>query len=136
MGANSRVKGATFERHIAISLELELGIQFKRNLEQTRAMDQADLVADDPDFPFVLECKRYAGGSFLSSWWDQVTKAAKASNKLPCVIYKFDRKDIQVAIDWRAIGAMTGAEYNTIGLIHMDIASFCFVAREIIAGRN
>ena len=133
---NSKNKGATFERQIGIALELELGIAFKRNLEQSREADHADLIADDPDFPFVIECKRYASGGFLSAWWDQVNKAAAASGKIPCVIYKFDRKEIQVAVDWRAIAAMTGVGLNDDGLIHMNLASFCCVAREIMAGRK
>jgi Holliday junction resolvase len=133
---NSKNKGATFERQVGIALELELGIAFKRNLEQSREADHADLIADDPDFPFVIECKRYAGGSFQSAWWAQVNKAATAAGKIPCVIYKFDRKDIQVAVDWRAIAAMTGVGLNDDGLIHMNLASFCFVAREIMAGRK
>ena len=136
MGANSRNKGATFERDIARELELELGIAFKRNLEQSREAQHADLIADDLAFPFVIECKRYAGGGFLSAWWDQVDKAARGSGKLPCVIYKFDRKNIQVAVDWKAIAAMTGIGLNDDGLIHMNLASFCFVAREIMAGRG
>lgn len=135
MGANSRNKGATFERDIAIALELELGIRFKRNLEQSREAHHADLIPDDPDFPFVIECKRYAGGSFQAAWWTQVSKAATEAGKIPCVIYKFDRRDIQVAVDWRAFAAMIGVALNDDGLIHMNLASFCFVAREIMAGK-
>jgi Holliday junction resolvase len=136
MGANSRNKGATFERDIAIALELELGMRFKRNLEQSREAHHADLIPDDPDFPFVIECKRYAGGPFQEAWWTQVSKAATEARKIPCVIYKFDRRDIQVAVDWRAFAAMIGVALNDDGLIHMNLASFCFVAREIMAGRT
>jgi ribosomal protein L25 (general stress protein Ctc) len=135
MGANSRNKGATFERDIAIALELELGIRFKRNLEQSREADHADLIPDDPDFPFVIECKRYAGGTFQRAWWDQVNKAARAQGKIPCVIYKFDRRDIQVAVDWRAFAAMIGVALSDDGLIHINLASLCFMAREIMARR-
>jgi len=48
---NSRSKGSTFERQVAKLLEAELGIAFKRDLEQYRAGDHGDLIADDPDFP-------------------------------------------------------------------------------------
>lgn len=135
MGANSRNKGSAFERQVAIELELELGIAFRRNLEQSREAHHADLIADDPDFPFVIECKRYASGPFQRAWWDQVDKAARAAGKVPCVIYKFDRRDIQVAVDWRAFAAMFGVALNDDGLIHMNLASLCFMAREIMARR-
>lgn len=133
---NGRNKGATYERHTALALELELGIGFKRNLEQSREAHHADLIPDDPDFPFVIECKRYKDGNFQAAWWDQVTKAADVAGKLPCVIFKFDRRDTQVAVDWKAIAAMTGVGLNDDGLIFMNLASFCFVAREIMAGRK
>ena len=136
MGANSRNKGASFERTIGTFLDLELGISFKRNLEQSREAHHADLIADDPQFPFVIECKRYAGGSFQPAWWAQVSKAAEVSGKIPCVIYKFDRQPIRVAVDWGAIGAMTGVDLNDDGLIYMDLPSFCFMSREIMARRG
>ena len=136
MGANSRNKGASFERTIGTALDLELGISFKRNLEQSREAHHADLIADDPQFPFVIECKRYAGGSFQPAWWAQVSKAAEVSGKIPCVIYKFDRQPIRVAVDWGAIGAMTGVDLNENGLIYMDLPAFCFMSREIMARRG
>jgi len=80
--------------------------------------------------------KRYAGGSFKDAWWAQVSRAAEVSGKIPCVIYKFDRQPIKVAVDWRAIGAMTGVDLNDDGLIHMDLPSFCFMSREIMARRG
>lgn len=55
---NSRAKGASFEREIAAQLEALTGIRFKRNLEQVRAVDHCDLLADDADWPFSLELDR------------------------------------------------------------------------------
>ena len=51
---NGRNKGAQFERQVAKMLHDELGVSFKRDLEQYRAADHGDLIPDDPDFPFTL----------------------------------------------------------------------------------
>jgi hypothetical protein len=68
---NGRNKGADFERSTAKELFRELGIGFKRDLEQTRTAGHADLIPDDPAFPFALELKRYAKGpiSGTDKWW-------------------------------------------------------------------
>jgi len=132
---NVKQKGAGFERDVANFLEDLLGIKFSRNpFEQQRQANQPDLIADDPDFPFSIECKRYKGGEFMKAWWTQSDNAARAANKLPCVIYKFDRKPVMVAVDWKAIGFMTGTGLNDDGLIFMNLESFAFCAREIMAG--
>ena len=47
---NSRNKGAAAEREIAKLLFDELGMTFKRDLEQYRAGDTGDLICDEP-FP-------------------------------------------------------------------------------------
>ena len=54
-----RAKGAAFERQIAGMLFDELGIKFKRNLEQYQMKNLADLTSSDASFPFLLELKRY-----------------------------------------------------------------------------
>ena len=48
---NGRQKGAAAEREIAKLLFDELGMTFKRDLEQYRAADHGDLICDEP-FPF------------------------------------------------------------------------------------
>jgi hypothetical protein len=89
MTINSRNKGASFEREIAQMLEAELGLQFKRDLRQYQAADYGDLITDD-QFPFLIECKRYAKGSGMKeAWWDQAGRAAFRTDQWPCVIYKY-----------------------------------------------
>jgi hypothetical protein len=79
---NGRQKGATAEREVAAILFDELGLNFKRDLEQYRSADHGDLLCDDPDFPFCVEVKRYKTGCSASPlWWDQVKKAATADWK-------------------------------------------------------
>ena len=126
---NSRTKGASYERTIAQQLFNELGIKFKRDLEQYRAGAHADLIADDPDFCFTLELKRYKDGPIggSPSWWQQVEVAAEREFKLPCLIYKYDRKPDRCVIPLYAV--MDGGE----GQIETDFETFCFIVRELMA---
>ena len=83
---NGRNKGASFERQLAYELELELGISFKRDLEQYRESEHGDLIPSDESFPFLIEAKRYSKGAVggAAAWWDQADAAAKRADKLPC----------------------------------------------------
>lgn len=131
--ANSRNKGASFEREVANELFLLTGINLKRDLDQYRASDLGDLICDDPTFPFVLECKRYAGGGFQSAWWAQAYKAALAANKRAAVIYRFDRQPIRVRVQLRA--AMECISRNKWSaedqhLIDLDLEGFAYLIRE------
>ena len=128
---NGRNKGASFEREIAKMLFDELGIGFKRDLEQYRAGDHGDLIPDDDAFPFVLELKRYADGPIGGQpvWWNQVVKAAARENKLPCLIYKYDRKPIRCVIQLDAL-----MQHKTDHVVEMDFEAFCYVTREMMNG--
>lgn len=125
---NGRAKGAGFEREVAKLLHAELNISFKRNLEQYRAGFHDDLTPDDPAFPWSIECKRYAGGAFSLSWWEQSVAAAHAQNKLPCVIYKFDRKPIRVAIP---LGCLMDDSDGHI--VDVSFEAFIYITREMMA---
>ena len=125
---NGRAKGASFEREVAKLLHMELGISFKRNLEQYRAGFHDDLTPDDDSFPWSIECKRYAGGSFNPAWWQQASDAAQAKSKLPCVIYKFDRRPIRVAIPLGAIFDDTDGH-----LMDVSLEAFCYITRELMS---
>lgn len=128
---NGRNKGASFEREVAKMLFDELGIGFKRDLEQYRAGDHGDLIPDDDAFPFVLELKRYADGPIGGQpvWWNQVVKAAARENKLPCLIYKYDRKPIRCVIPLDAL-----MQHKTDHVVEMDFEAFCYVTREMMNG--
>jgi hypothetical protein len=102
---NGRNKGSQFELSTAKALFLELGIGFKRDLEQTRTAGHADLIPDDPAFPFVLELKRYKSGPINGpdKWWEQVCTAAERMNKRPALIYKYDRQPVRVVVEMHGI---------------------------------
>ena len=97
---NSRNKGAGFEREVCKALELDLGIKAKRDIEQYRAADHGDIVVDDDNWNYVIECKRYAGKghTYKTDWWEQVEKSAKHASKEPVLIYKYDRQPITVVM--------------------------------------
>ena len=93
---NSRNKGASFEREIAneLTTKLELKHQLKRILEQTREKHLPDLILGR----WYLECKRYGSGNEpMDSWWEQVVSAS-GRDKIPALIYKFDRRPIKVRV--------------------------------------
>lgn len=130
MSAHSRNKGAAFERHIAQELLDRLGITFKRDLEQYRAADHGDLIPDDPAFPFVIECKRYATGTTcVAAWKAQAVAAARAGSKRPAVIFRFDRQDTRVAVP---LSAFCDA-WPTDQWAEVTLDGFALIAREIMA---
>ena len=134
---NGRNKGAAFEREIGGLLHDELGIKFKRDLEQYRAADHGDLLADDPAFPFVIECKRYASGTGCKpAWWNQAQAAANAVGKLPAVIYTYDRRDIRCVVEFTALYKMIGSSFESAHQAEMTLGAFCYIVREIMNGRD
>jgi hypothetical protein len=134
--ANSRNKGAAFEREIAGRLFGLTGVNFKRDLEQYRSADHGDLIPDDASFPFVIECKRYAVGKACKpAWRDQARKAALAANKLPCVVYKFDRAEVWVSVPFAAIAAAFGGSDTPDEWAETTIEGLAFLASEIMAAR-
>ena len=97
---NGRNKGAAFERQIAGMLFDDLGIRFRRNLDQYQQKGLADLTPDQP-FPFELELKRYKD-RVEPRWWDQIV-AATPAGKFPALIWKLDRQPINVRIPIEAL---------------------------------
>ena len=127
MATNGRNKGATFERDIAKMLDDELGISFKRNLDQYRESGLGDLIPSDPEFPFTLELKRYADGPIggQKSWWAQTCVAARREGKYPALIYRYDRQPI------RCVVPMDPHHWKDDGyVVEMDFEAFCYLARE------
>ena len=70
-----------------------VGMWFKRDRGQDRAAERGDLSCDDPDFPFCIEVKRYKSGCAAQpAWWDQACAAARACQKLPLLVYKYNHQ--------------------------------------------
>ena len=134
---NSRTKGSSFELQLARELQLELNISFKRDLEQYRVSEHGDRIPSNDNFPFLIEAKRYSKGAVGGSaaWWDQAVAAAKRANKLPCLVYKYDRKPVRFVIDVLA-AYKAGYEFKNEppehGRLEMDLHTFCWIVRELM----
>lgn len=139
-GSKSRNKGRGYEYEIANELFNQLGINFVRELDQTREKHLGDLRTEDCNFPFVIECKRYKCG-VSGDWWDQVCTAAAIADKMPMLFYRLDRQKTRVRMPVQALTLL--AEYVPAGDIaeqhdwrmacEMDIDTACYVIREILA---
>ena len=130
MATNGRNKGAAFERDIAKMLHDELGISFKRDLEQYREGGHGDLIPSDPEFPFTLELKRYADGPIggQKAWWSQTCVAARREDKYPALIYRYDRQPI------RCVVPMSPFRWEDDGyVVEMEFDAFCYLVRETMA---
>ena len=138
---NSRNKGASFEREVARELELLTGVKFKRDLDQYRQSERGDLITDQP-WPFAIECKRRASGSFDQKWWQQAVTASMnvtlpgVSFAYPVVIYRFDRKPIQVRISSRTIlECVTRKKWSAEDYpCDIDLNGLAYLYREWVAG--
>lgn len=129
---NGRNKGAAFEREVAKMLLDDLGMKFKRDIEQYREADHGDLICEDPDFPFTLELKRYKEGSLHKpAWWQQCVTAAKAQRKIPALVYKYDRQPIRCVVH---ISAVMGDLTDPYGddTVTMSWDTFMYFIREMI----
>jgi Holliday junction resolvase len=134
MGKTSRTKGASGERELAGVLFAELGMEFRRDLRQYQQTALGDLVCDDPAFPFLIECKRYAKGWTCSPAWEvQAFEAAKAASKHPCVAYRFDGKKWRFRIWIDALGAAFGASPVAGAWVETDAHGFAWICREMMA---
>ena len=134
---NSRAKGSKFERAIAAQLEALTGVKFSRNLEQSRAVDHCDLLADDPAWPLSLELKRYASGTGCKPEWKaQAVRAAEKNGLIPVVVYQFDRRDVHVALPISAIGRAFGQDWPEKDWAEITLEALAYLAGELMAERR
>ena len=101
--ANSRQKGAAFERDIVKRLNgfsAKAGFDFscKRNLDQYQARDLCDI-----EIPgHAIECKAYKDGFwYRTEWWEQVVRAS--DGRIPVLVWKFNNKPIRVTLPLYAL---------------------------------
>jgi len=138
---NSRNKGAQFERDVKNRLFDELGLEFKRVLDQWAEAGLPDLVCEDDAFPFVIECKRYRQGSTFANpaHWDQVCAAAKKAGKLPALVYKYDRLPERWRVPIEAMAMLATYErapsdgYDWNYAVEMKFEEFCMICRELLS---
>ena len=142
IGRRNRQRGAETERQIAEILHGELGMTFKRNLEQVRTAQQGDLICDDLGFPFLIEIKRRASGRGIPTGaWEQAYEASQLVNLHPCVIYKYDRYEPRAVVSFSAVAEAFDVFRHYTGkpdqpfLCDLSLPGFCYLTREMMAGR-
>jgi hypothetical protein len=67
----------------------------------------------------AVECKFYKEGTGLkSAWWNQVCESAQG--RIPVLIFKFNRRPIQVCIPLHAINTEWEEDNKKIAFMPMD----------------
>ena len=122
MGKSERRKGATAERELAKILFDELGIELKRNLDQTRDGGY-DLVGLD----LAIEVKRRESESRGSWWVDAVKKAGK---KIPVLAYRSNRRPWQFMLPLEAVIHGHHFSGNLVDTATLYTSGFCYWVRE------
>ena len=137
---NGNNKGKAFERKICQEFTLLFGMsmKFKRDIEQFRQSDLGDIICSDPDWPFIVECKRYAKGNGPQpAWIRQAQKAADNAKKHWAVVYQYDRKPVRVAVSLAALAdAMGNKDFHKETIWESDLEGFAEIVREIMARVN
>lgn len=139
-GSKSRNKGRGYEYEIANELFDRLGLNFIRELDQTREKHLGDLRTEDMNFPFVIECKRYKSG-VSPEWWDQVCAAASIAGKFPLLFYRLDRQSTRVRmpiqvlreLDYYAPNRDYAEEIDWRYACEVDMHTACYIIRDFIA---
>ena len=130
MAANSRRKGAAFEREVAALIRDHLGFDCKRNLEQYQA--GGDDLSGVPGWS--IECKRYAAVKHgdLRLFWLQCEAQAAAKGDRPVLIVKADRQPIQVYTSWLGPGSdcFEQSDFNSVACISFEL--WCGIVRETL----
>lgn len=125
--ADSRNKGASFERKICTMIRENLGFDAKRNLDQYQAKGQADIIIPG----WSIECKAYkSGGGFRQSWWDQATSSAANLYLIPVLIYKFNNCPIKCVIPLDVLHEGFAGGHDLVCEVSFDI--WCYIVREKI----
>ena len=122
--ANSRDKGASFERKICSLIKDALGYDARRNL------DQYQVGGADIEIPgWSIECKAYQKGStYKKIWWEQTV--SNCGDKQPVLIYKYNNHPIKCVI--RLDVFEHGFSSNQDLVCEVDIDTWFYIVREKI----
>ena len=98
---DSRRKGSGFEYEIIQWIEDNFGERPQRVLDQVREADLGDIHFG----PFLIECKRYASGTWhRPEWWQQCLSASEKLDRIPVLVYRFDRQPMKFVMRLCDIG--------------------------------
>lgn len=137
---NSRQKGAGGEREFSRLVLEHLGVELRRNLEQSRAGGH-DLmpVGTDPVSraldAYALEVKRYRqiSPAMLARFWEQAQNQADRVGKIPTLAYREDRQEWRLVVPLRAINREVFGEWLGIDwTCTLSVPAFVCLIRESI----
>jgi len=123
--ADSRNKGASFERKICKLIKDNLNIDAKRNLDQYQAKGQADIIIPG----WSIECKAYLKGTtFKRAWWEQAKESAASLSLTPVLIYKYNNCPIKCVIPLNVLSRNFNAGHDLV--CEVDIETWFYIVRE------
>ena len=123
--ADSRKKGASFERKICKLIKDNLNIDAKRNLDQYQAKGKADIIIPG----WSIECKAYLKGTtFKRAWWEQAKESAASLNLTPVLIYKYNNCPIKCVISLDVLSRNFNAGHDLV--CEVDIETWFYIVRE------
>ena len=123
--ADSRNKGASFERKICKLIKDNLNYDAKRNLDQYQAKGQADIVIPG----WSIECKAYQKGTtYKKAWLQQTRESAKLLGLTPVLIYKFNNCPIKCVISLDVLSRNFSAGHDLV--CEVDIETWFYIVRE------
>lgn len=122
MGKSERRKGAEGERELASILSGELGIELKRNLDQTR-----DGGYDLQGLCLAIEVKRREKED-LSGWWRDAVH--KAGGRIPVLAYRRSRQPWRFVVPLEAVMYGHHFVHNLVDTATLYTSGFCYWVRE------
>ena len=123
--ADSRNKGASFERKICKLIKDNLNIDAKRNLDQYQSKGMADIIIPG----WSIECKAYLKGTtFKRAWWEQAKESAASLNLTPVLIYKYNNCPIKCVISLNVLSRNFNVGHDLV--CEVDIETWFYIVRE------
>ena len=124
--ADSRNKGASFERKICKLIKDNLNIDAKRNIQsQYQEKGQPDIVIPG----WSIECKAYQKGTtYKKSWLKQTRESAKMLGLTPVLIYKYNNCPIKCVISLDVLSRNFNSGHDLV--CEVDIETWFYIVRE------
>jgi hypothetical protein len=141
---NSREKGAAAEREFARLIFDHLGVELRRNLEQSRSGGHDLLpVGEGPVSlaldAYAIEVKRYREitPAMLAGFWRQADEQAARADRFPALAYRADRQEWRVLLPLRCLNGDVFGPWDGIDwTAAVSVPAFCALIRERAGGAD
>ena len=130
--ADSRNKGASFERQICKLIKQNLNYDAKRNLDQYQSKGMADIIIPG----WSIECKAYqksGSNNFRPSWWQQAKESAAFLKLTPVLIYKFNNCPIKCVISLDVLSRNFNAGHDLVCEVELETWFYIVRERDVIS---